>query len=260
MLIPRRNKFRSRTVRLSPVAREWMAVTSFLDPWDATQADQCWPQAEALTAEGSWPAVRDRIQEVITEFGSVVAKMGGKAPMDVVCLQGNRVECFSVDEVLQSLKLSARVTPDDIILTKFYPINPCMEFRLFLHGGGLRGVCSRNLDYPMPELTHVEGEVIDSIRSFLDKVEFDQLDQKAVLDVYLQGSKSPEGPLYDVFVLDIESDVSDIDILLLPEGDWDLAEEPDSIFHYLQTPRLDLPAQRFADRMPLEFRQIKEGT
>ena len=241
-----------------------MAVASFLDPWDVEEDDDCWDTASVVSVD-EWREVRRRIQDVIREFGSVIPKMGGHAPTDVVCLQGNRLECWSVEEVLLLLKSSARVFDGNISLTKFYPINPTMEFRVFLKGTELRGVSSRHLDYPMPEIRHIDNDIVASIRHLLAYLTLDPK-KRSFLDVYLQKNSGclSSNMLFDVFVLDWEEQggrsFEAANRLLLPQGDWTADVEPAVLLHYMVGPLHDVPGSRLLlDRLPMEFLALEDG-
>ena len=241
-----------------------MTVASFLDPWDVDEDDDCWVTASAVPVD-EWRNVRRRIQDVIREFGSVVPKMGGHAPTDVVCLQGNRLECWSVDEVLLLLKSSARVFDGNVSLTKFYPINATMEFRVFLKGTELRGVSSRHLDYPMPEIRHIDNDIVESIRRLLTHLTLDPT-KRSFLDVYIQktSGRCSSDMLYDVFILDWEEQggrgFEAANRLLLPPSDWTADTEPALLLHYVVGPLHDIPGSRLLlDRLPMEFLALEDG-
>lgn len=175
---------------------------------------------EAQDVAEAWRDVHQRIQSTIEELeGKVVPKLNWSAPKDATWMSAfNSMECRSADDVYLLLKSSDFVTHDlehafddcvdedgqplsseakaeainnlpyFLILRKWFKISPSLEFRGFVRGRKLLGICQRDLNY-YSFLFEAEDKLRQRIQEFFEmRLRDTFLDEDFTFDVYIQPS------------------------------------------------------------------------
>lgn len=137
--------------------------------------------------------------------GSVIPKLNWSAPKDAVWMMpNNSLECRTPSDIYLLLKSSDHIVHDldhpydictnneevstpkfELVLRKWVPINPALEFRVFVRNGFIIGVSQRDLNHyiflePMRQRL---GEVIENFYNTIVKPKLGSPD--FVLDLYV---------------------------------------------------------------------------
>ena len=140
-----------------------------------------------------FPALDQQLRAAVTELGGeIFCKTNWSAPVDAAWINANSLKCHRTADIYLLLKSSDRTTFDlehmmepvaeaqiespsnqgqrqicaperpTLILRKWANLNPAMEFRLFICGGCLTGICQRDVttcyDFLIEKDSDVEGE------------------------------------------------------------------------------------------------------
>jgi len=137
--------------------------------------------AGGASGQRSFPELDQQIQRAIEELGGeVFIKLNWSSPMDASWMIGGSLKCFRPEDVYLLLKASDRITFDieymmtscakavptseatvdvtagglaqkkrpeqvTLVVRKWANLHPSMEFRLFVHGHKLVGMCQRDV-------------------------------------------------------------------------------------------------------------------
>lgn len=165
--------------------------------------------------------VHDEIKDTIKEWGPVTPKLNWSAPRDATwILATNTMKCENASDVYLLLNASNYIMHDlthafsevtettedniketqqdyELVLRKWFSVNPALEFRVFVKFGRIVGVTQRDLNYYdyLENLKRVFRNLIDD---FFEDVLVDTFpDSNYVFDVYLPR------PFQKVYLLDI---------------------------------------------------------
>lgn len=169
------------------------------------------------------------VEKGIAELGgSVTPKLNWSAPKDATWMMpNNSLECRSPSDVYLLLKSSDHIVHDldhpydictnnevvpvpkfELVLRKWLPINPALEFRVFVRNGSIIGVSQRDLNHYMflAPMRQRLGEVIDHFYNTIVKPKL--TGQDFVLDLYVSQ------PFMEVSIVDFNVFARQTDSLL----------------------------------------------
>lgn len=122
------------------------------------------PDADSYDCSYNFQALENKLRSFIDEFnGEFVVKLNWSCPTDATWMIGNSFKCRCLSDIYVLLKSSDRVlfdlehmfdccddktiaTPPDVIvvLRKWANLHPSMEFRVFVRGKSIVGICQRD--------------------------------------------------------------------------------------------------------------------
>lgn len=161
----------------------------------------------------NFPEVEREFREAIYEFeGAVFPKLNWTSPRDAAWITATQsLKCTSPFDVFLLLKSSDFINHDlnhayencidkeekedkriqyDLVLRKWYDLQPSMEFRCFVKNQEIIGITQRDVNY-YSFLKDIESDIEHSIYQFFDDVVRDGFDSvHYVFDVYLQRSNN----------------------------------------------------------------------
>ncbi|EPQ54533.1 D123-domain-containing protein, partial [Gloeophyllum trabeum ATCC 11539] len=141
----------------------------------------------------AFPELDAQIREAITEYGGVFPKLNFSSPRDAswILPAGSPMKCTSPAEVYMLLKSSDFISHDlteenvfegcepsdeapsyqlELVLRKWYPIDPSREMRCFVRQGRLLGISQRDTNYYEylndPSTSRL---ILDSVQEFWEK-------------------------------------------------------------------------------------------
>ncbi|SCU81296.1 LAME_0B06414g1_1 [Lachancea meyersii CBS 8951] len=156
-----------------------------------------------------FPDLHQKLKGLFQEMGPLTPKLTWSSPKDATwILANNTLKCHEVNDVYLLLKASSHITHDldrafdecfdretlketpqtfghELILRKWFDINPALEFRVFVKNSKIIGVSQRDLnfyDYLLP--------LVDTFKELIDEFIHEQVSQKFpdpsyVCDVYI---------------------------------------------------------------------------
>ena len=140
---------------------------------------------------------REKISEILEEFGSVFVKLNYSAATDSDFLV-NKLECFKLEDILILLKGSYKLNRNFenfqnknsglfLILKKFYNIKQENEFRLFIIENNVRGISQRHIycyfNYDKAFIEEVKKNILDFYQKELRPI-FDSFPNLCLLMCY----------------------------------------------------------------------------
>lgn len=154
-----------------------------------------------------FPEIIQQITDAIKDLGGMVApKLNWSAPKDATWISMNSMACSTPSEICLLLKTSDFIThdlehafddceedptigKDDIkyvlVLRKWFKVNPSCEFRCFVRGRRIIGICQRDLNH-FDFLVTLAPTLLETIQSFFDKTLKDSFpDENFTFDIYL---------------------------------------------------------------------------
>ncbi|EDO15900.1 hypothetical protein Kpol_1019p20 [Vanderwaltozyma polyspora DSM 70294] len=165
-----------------------------------------------------FPELHRQIKDVITKYGAVAPKMNWSAPKDATwILPNNTMKCNEINEVYLLLNASNYIAHDlqhafdecediedqkkssdfELVLRKWFDINPALEFRIFIKDNEILGISQRDLNY-YDYLEPLVDKFRDLIEDFIDDEILDRFPLKSfVIDLYIPR------PFNKVFLIDI---------------------------------------------------------
>ncbi|GAQ83739.1 hypothetical protein KFL_001600080 [Klebsormidium nitens] len=167
---------------------------------------------ECMSSEArSFPELEKTLDEAIARLGgTVVPKLNWSCPKDTAWVSpSGSVKCDNGAEVLLLLKSSDIVVHDlchafdncrdggltrpehfVLVLKKWHPLRPEMEFRCFVKGNQLRGICQREVTSFYPSILESRKELGPVIETFIqDHVLGHFPDPDFVCDVYVTSDR-----------------------------------------------------------------------
>lgn len=173
------------------------AVTQTQIEWSDGTVDVVQTAAPDVTGEQS--GIEGEIERYIAELGGAVCpKFGVTCPIDATWANFHRsTKCTSADDVLTLLKSSERVmsaiTPGEgtvLALRKWADLDDRMEFRCFVGGDVLVGICQRIAESSIEYSDDDMDRIVNQISSWfeLQVVEVFEGPDWYVLDVYIDRS------------------------------------------------------------------------
>lgn len=122
------------------------------------------PDGDSYDCNYNFQALENQLRTFIEEFkGEFVVKLNWSCPTDATWMIGNSLKCRCLSDIYILLKSSDRVlfdlehmfdycddktiaTPPDVIvvLRKWANLHPSMEFRVFVRGKSIVGICQRD--------------------------------------------------------------------------------------------------------------------
>lgn len=192
--------------------------------------------------------LHDEIKSYIRQQGPVTPKLNWSAPRDATwILATNTMKCENVTDVYLLLKSSNYITHDlssafdgvkedegsssekstdldyELVLRKWFNINPALEFRCFVRDRKLIGVTQRDLNY-YDFLDSLSEKIRDLIDEFFEEVLAESFsNEDFVFDVYLPR------PFDRVWLIDINPFARKTDSLLFTWHELASMEVPDDI-------------------------------
>ncbi|KAI8367730.1 D123-domain-containing protein [Blakeslea trispora] len=181
-----------------------------------------------------FPEIEQAIREAIYEFdGAVFPKLNWTSPRDAAWISATQtLKCTSPFDVFLLLKSSDFIEHDlnhayencadiedksekeiqyDLVLRKWYDLQPSMEFRCFVKDQEIIGISQRDMNF-YPFLLDIHQDIEQQIFQFFEDVVHDQFDSLSyVFDVYVQRSNNK------VFLMDFNPFSPTTDALLY---DW----------------------------------------
>ncbi|ANB11290.1 Cdc123p [Sugiyamaella lignohabitans] len=191
---------------------------------------------EASEDEAEDPTIH--FQELHNDIASLIKELGGSicpklnwsAPKDALWISTtNNMKCINPSDIYMLLKASSYITHDlteayegcvdfdesappkpefELVLRKWFEINPALEFRCFVKDRNIVGITQRDMNY-YEFLGPLKDKLEDEIHAFFEEnLEFTFPDDSFVFDVYV-----PE-PYDRVWLIDINPWASKTDTLL----------------------------------------------
>ncbi|CCD22441.1 cell proliferation protein CDC123 NDAI_0A02840 [Naumovozyma dairenensis CBS 421] len=183
-----------------------------------------------------FPEFHNKLKSAIDELGSVTPKLNWSAPRDATwILPNNTMKCNEVNELYLLLNASNYImhdlqnafdectgkeeeeeeerrksnTPEfELILRKWFDINPALEFRVFVQNGKIIGISQRDLNY-YDYLDALSDQFKDMLDGFVKDVIVPKFpDKDFVVDVYIPR------PFNKIFLIDINPFARKTDPLL----------------------------------------------
>lgn len=177
-----------------------------------------------------FPEFHQTLKDTLNKLGPVAPKLNWSAPRDATwILPNNTMKCVEVNEIYLLLNASNYIMHDlehafddcsdfndqsnekppfELVLRKWFDINPALEFRIFIRDSQIIGATQRDLnyyDYLIP-LTDTFKDLIDE---FVEDVAIPGFPDKSfVLDLYIPR------PFDKVFLIDINPFARKTDSLL----------------------------------------------
>ncbi|EPB92206.1 hypothetical protein HMPREF1544_01031 [Mucor circinelloides 1006PhL] len=161
----------------------------------------------------NFPEVEKEIREAIYEFeGAVFPKLNWTSPRDAAWISATQsLKCTSPFDVFLLLKSSDFINHDlnhayehctdieyrenqkiqfNLVLRKWYDLQPSMEFRCFVKNKEIIGITQRDMNF-YPFLLETKQDIEQSIYEFFEDVVRDGFESTHyVFDVYIQRSNS----------------------------------------------------------------------
>ncbi|CDO95563.1 unnamed protein product [Kluyveromyces dobzhanskii CBS 2104] len=153
-----------------------------------------------------FPDLHREIIEVIREYGAITPKLNWSSPRDATwILPNNTSKCLNVNDVYLLLNASNYIAYDldhvfdecedkddsdikvdyELVLRKWFDINPALEFRVFVRDSEIAGISQRDLNY-YNYLDPLKNTFVDLIEEFVYDTVLPNFDLKSfVLDLYL---------------------------------------------------------------------------
>lgn len=162
-------------------------------------------EEEEMVPIVNFPDLHKEISDVIREYGAVTPKLNWSAPRDATwILPNNTSKCIHVNDVYLLLNASNYIAYDldhafdecedkvdpqsvqyELILRKWFDINPALEFRVFIRDGEICGISQRDLNY-YNYLEPLQDTFTTLIEDFVHDVVLPKFELSCfVLDVYL---------------------------------------------------------------------------
>ncbi|QEU59011.1 Cdc123 [Kluyveromyces lactis] len=162
---------------------------------------------EEMVPMVNFPDLHREIAEVIGEYGAVTPKLNWSAPRDATwILPNNTSKCMNVNDIYLLLNASNYIAYDldhafdecedrdnsdnqfiqfELVLRKWFDINPALEFRVFIRDSEICGISQRDLNY-YNYLEPLQDTFRNLIEEFVHDIVLPNFDLKSfVLDVYL---------------------------------------------------------------------------
>ncbi|CAG98013.1 cell proliferation protein CDC123 [Kluyveromyces lactis] len=162
---------------------------------------------EEMVPMVNFPDLHREIAEVIGEYGAVTPKLNWSAPRDATwILPNNTSKCMNVNDIYLLLNASNYIAYDldhafdecedrdnsdnqsiqfELVLRKWFDINPALEFRVFVRDSEIWGISQRDLNY-YNYLEPLQDTFTNLIEEFVYDIVLPNFDLKSfVLDVYL---------------------------------------------------------------------------
>ncbi|KAI8091326.1 D123-domain-containing protein [Gilbertella persicaria] len=157
-----------------------------------------------------FPQVEREIKEAIYEFdGAVFPKLNWTSPRDAAWISATQtLKCTSPFDVFLLLKSSDFINHDlnhayedctdeqdkqtefDLVLRKWYDLQPSMEFRCFVKDQEIIGISQRDMNF-YPFLLDIQQDIEQQVYQFFEGVIHDAFDSiHYVFDVYIQRSNN----------------------------------------------------------------------
>ncbi|KAI9277806.1 D123-domain-containing protein [Sporodiniella umbellata] len=154
-----------------------------------------------------FPEIECEIRSAIVDFeGAVFPKLNWSAPRDAAWIATTQtLKCTSPFDVFLLLKSSDFINHDlnhayencdkvlqeprfDLVLRKWYDLQPSMEFRCFVKNQEIVGICQRDLNF-YGFLLEAKNDIETMIYQFFENHVYENFDsQNYVFDVYVQQS------------------------------------------------------------------------
>ncbi|CAM9440982.1 unnamed protein product, partial [Ectocarpus fasciculatus] len=153
--------------------------------------------AEAGSAESTTPPTFDEvdrwIQSTLDDFGGkIMVKINDKAPTDALWMNCGTLMCNSLASVYMLLKASERVgeslqdSDNYLVIRKWANMFPSMEFRCFISGSNMIGICQKDVSTFYPFLSGDCLRIQDVILDFFEESIKEKLPTPSiVMDVYV---------------------------------------------------------------------------
>lgn len=155
-----------------------------------------------------FPALNERIREVLADYGAVFPKLNWSAPQDAAWMMpGNTLKCqtpndiyllikssdFAMRDMEQVRELQAAATPEEderphlqLVLKKWFDMPRSHEFRCFVRHGVLVALCQRDMTfYEHLQDADTQACIEDAIESFYQEHLEAVAPADIVFDVYL---------------------------------------------------------------------------
>jgi hypothetical protein len=174
--------------------------------------------------------LHNQIIHVIAELGgSVTPKLNWSAPKDATWIStNNSLKCVSPSDIYLLLKASSYITHDlsvsfedcsdaenipkspefELVVRKWFDINPALEFRCFIRDRHIVGITQRDMNF-YDFLVPLKDKLLDEIEGFFeDNLKFSFTDPNFVIDLYIPR------PYDRVWLIDINPYSTKTDTLL----------------------------------------------
>lgn len=181
-----------------------------------------------------FPTLETQITEIINDYEAVVPKLNWSSPRDAMWINpGNSLKCTTIEDIFILLKSSDSIAHDlmapfgvdisinesveyELVLKRWFQINPAHEFRCFVHNRRLLAIVQRDRAY-YPFLNSEKSQIQDQIVQFFNSIVLSRFTELAdfVFDVYLSSN------LDRVWLMDIQPFSNVTDPVLL---DWDYVD------------------------------------
>jgi hypothetical protein len=172
-----------------------------------SESDEDLPKKDPKEVFAQFQQIHDEIKHVIKEWGAVTPKLNWSAPRDATwILPSNTMKCNNASDVYLLLNASNYTMHDisqafdeadqgregksteteyELILRKWFNVNPALEFRVFVKDNEIIGITQRELNF-YDFLEPIELTIRHLIENFYDDVLRDTFpDDDYVFDVYL---------------------------------------------------------------------------
>ncbi|SMN19891.1 similar to Saccharomyces cerevisiae YLR215C CDC123 Protein involved in nutritional control of the cell cycle [Maudiozyma saulgeensis] len=185
---------------------------------DSSDEEDKESQTPKLDPVIDFPEFHNRLKSVLEKFGAVTPKLNWSAPQDATwILPNNSMKCTEVNELYLILNASNYIMHDlqyafddcsdsndtkekptyELILRKWFDINPALEFRVFVKENQVVGVSQRDLNY-YDYLKPLGDTFKDLIDEFVEDTVIPKFpDDSFVLDIYIPR------PFDKIFLIDI---------------------------------------------------------
>lgn len=167
-----------------------------------------------------FPELHQQLKDALNKFGAVTPKLNWSAPQDATwILPNNSMKCNEVNELYLLLNASNYIMHDlqyafddcvdvepaqenkkpefELILRKWFDVNPALEFRVFVKNGKVIGVSQRDLNF-YDYLSALSDTFKYLIDEFVEDIVVPAFpDDNFVVDLYIPR------PFDNVFLIDI---------------------------------------------------------
>jgi len=156
---------------------------------------------------------KEKVEEILNEFGSVFIKLNYNAATDSEFLV-HKLECFKLEDILILLKGSNKINTNFtifqnekeeknllLILKKFYDVKQENEFRIFIHKGVIKAISQRHINI----FFNYNEEFLNELKRII--LEYYEVEIKPF------SNKISEYTFLDVLYLDKSKKVKIIDIM-----------------------------------------------
>ncbi|CAR30102.1 cell proliferation protein CDC123 [Lachancea thermotolerans CBS 6340] len=174
--------------------------------WEAS-SDEEHPQGQDVVQ--LFPELHKELKDIFREMGSLTPKLTWSSPKDATwILANNTLKCTEVNDMYLLLKASNYITHDldralaecfdknsaleqdgplqhELVLRKWFDLNPALEFRVFVKDSAIIGVSQRDLNYYdyLELLTETFKDLLDE---FVEDIVLPRFpDSSFVCDVYI---------------------------------------------------------------------------